>query len=185
MKKTSIIIGAVILLVGGWLLSSTAGQQQQAYSDSTAHTQTVPSAKADKAPDFALRDYKGATVKLADFAGKPLVINAWATWCPFCRQELPDFATAQKEFGTNVVLIAIDRAESLEVAKGYTDKQGTTGTLVFLLDPSDSFYTSIGGFSMPETIFVDRNGTITEHKRGPMNLHDIRQKIEKLISLQP
>jgi len=151
-------------------------------SSSGTNNRSRSLARADKAPDFALQDYSGKTVKLADFAGKPLVINSWASWCPFCRQELPDFVSAQKEFGDKVVIIAINRAESLGVAKGYTDQQGTSNNLVFLLDPSDSFYKSVGGFSMPETIFVDRDGNIAEHKRGPMEIKEIREKIQKLLS---
>lgn len=153
----------------GWLAISRTGQS--------------PNTSLTKAPDFHLQDYNGKTINLSDFAGKSMVINSWAAWCPFCVKELTDFAVAQKEFGDKVVIIAIDRAESLAVAKGFTDEQGTTGKLILLLDPSDSFYQSIGGFSMPETIFVDKNGNIVEHKRGPMDVNEIRQKIQKLLSL--
>lgn len=143
----------------------------------------IPNKGAEKAPDFRLQDYNGKTVSLSDFAGKNLVINSWAVWCPFCKKELPDFVAAQKEFGKEVVIIAIDRAESLAVAKGYTDEQGTTDGLIFLLDPSDSFYQSIGGFSMPETIFVDKSGNIVDHKRGPMDLDEIRLRIKSSFNL--
>jgi len=168
MKTPFIIISAVVLVIVGWLLIS--------------NTQTESLTRADKAPDFSLQDYSGKTVSLADFTGKPVVINSWAAWCPFCRKELVDFAAAQKEFGNDVVIIAIDRAEPRETAKKYTDELGVTSDLIFLLDPSDSFYQSIGGFSMPETIFVDRNGNIAERKRGPMEINEIRQKIQKLLS---
>jgi len=77
--------------------------------------------------------------------------------------------------------IALAIAKRLEVAKRYTDEQGITNNLVFLLDPSDSFYQSIGGFTMPETIFVDRDGSIREHKRGPMTQAEIRIKTQNLI----
>lgn len=180
MKTSLIIFGVIILVVVGWLLVSKTGQHQNMAPSNTT-TQTEPSAKLDKAPDFHLQDYNNKTVNLADFAGKPLVINSWASWCPFCKQELPDFVTAQKELGDKVVIIAIVRAESLAVAKGYTDSQGITGKLIFLLDPSDLFYQSIGGFSMPETVFVDKNGNIVDHKRGPMDIKEMREKIQQLI----
>lgn len=141
-----------------------------------------PSQEVAKAPDFSLVDYHGNTVHLADFVGKSLIINSWAAWCPFCRKELVDFATAQKEFGDKIVIVAIDRAETLAIAKKYTDELGVTNNLVFLLDPGDSFYRSIGGFSMPETIFVNKKGEIVIHKRGPMDLQEILDKIRKLIS---
>lgn len=181
MKKVLVTIGIIIIAALGWLVISRTGQNQNTSPAVTAVPEKTSTA-SEKAPDFHLQDYNGKTVSLADFAGKPLVINSWASWCPFCRQELPDFVAAQKEFGDKVAIIAIDRAESLGVAKGYTDQQGTTNNLIFLLDPSDLFYQAIGGFSMPETIFVDKNGNIIDHKRGPMDINEIRQKIQKLIS---
>lgn len=135
----------------------------------------------NKVPDFALQDYNGKTNKLADFAGKPLVINSWAAWCPFCRQELPDFVQVQKEFGDQVIIIAVDRTESLDTQKKYTDDLEVTNKLIFLQDPDDSFYRAIGGFSMPETIFVDRDGNIRDHKRGPMDANEIRERIKKIL----
>ena len=171
-KVLAIIVGILIVGGVGWLAISS----RNASKESTRQTQF------EKAPDFALQDYDGKTVRFADFAGKPLVINSWTAWCPFCRKELVDFAAAQKEFGDDVAIVAIDRAESRETAKKYTDELGVTN-LIFLLDPLDSFYQSISGFSMPETIFVDRDGNITERKRGPMEIKEIREKIQKLLSL--
>lgn len=129
---------------------------------------------------IALTDYEGATVSLGDFEGKPLVVNTWAAWCPFCKQELPDFATLQKEF-PKIVVIAIDRQEPLEVAKGYTDGLGISHDMVFLLDPRDEFYKNIGGFSMPETIFVNAAGDIAFHKRGPMTLEEMREAVKQYL----
>lgn len=171
-KVLAIIIGVLIVAGVSWL----------AISSRDASKESTHQAQSEKAPDFALQDYNGKIVKLADFAGKPLIVNSWAAWCPFCRKELVDFAAAQKEFGDDVVIVAIDRVESQETAKKYTDELGVTNGLIFLLDPSDSFYQSIGGFSMPETIFVDRDGNIAERKRGPMDINEMRQKIQKLLS---
>jgi len=172
-KVLAIVIGILIVVGFGWLAISSRNTPEE----STRQTQS------EKATDFALQDYDGKTMRFTDFAGRPLVINSWAAWCPFCRKELGDFAATQKEFGDDMVIIAIDRAESRETAKKYTDELGVTNGLIFLLDPSDSFYQSIGGFSMPETIFVDKNGNIVERKRGPMKINEIRQKIQKLLLL--
>ncbi len=183
MKTSLIIISVVVLIVVGWLLISKTGQHQNMNTgnNTTTQTQTDSSPKSDKAPDFHLQDYNDKTVSLTDFTGKPVVINSWAAWCPFCQKELVDFAAAQKEFEDQVVIVAIDRAESREVAKKYSDELGVTGDLIFLLDPSDSFYQSIGGFSMPETIFVAKNGAIMDHKRGPMEIDEIRDRIRKIM----
>ncbi|MCH7882850.1 TlpA family protein disulfide reductase [Patescibacteria group bacterium] len=173
MKKIIILVGVLIVLgVGAATFLRNSGSPAM---------QPGEEASLDKAPDFSLKDYQGNTVSLADFAGVPLVINSWAAWCPFCIDELPDFAAVQKELGDKVVIIAIDRAESLATSKRYTDDLEVTNDLVFLLDPGDSFYRSIGGFSMPETIFVDREGNIRDHKRGPMDVEEIRERIQKIL----
>lgn len=192
MKKFFIVIGVVI--VGGivWFTISRTGQNPGFLPTSTNTTIEQPSSPVqslsdqqagNKAPNFHLQDYSGKTISLADVAGKPLIINSWAAWCPFCRKELVDFAAVQKEFGDQVVIIAIDRAETRETAKKYTDELGVTGDIIFLLDPSDNFYQSIGGFSMPETIFVNSNGDIVFHKRGPMDIQEIRARTKQLIEL--
>lgn len=174
MKKFLIIIIGILIIGGvGWLIISNSNSLEESENQ----------AQFERAPDFSLQDYNGKTVTFADFAGKPIVINSWAAWCSFCKRELPDFAVVQKEFKDKVVIIAIDRAETRETAKRYSDELGVTDNLVFLLDPKDSFYQSIGGFSMPETIFVDKNGNIVEHKRGIMDIQEIRQKIQRLIYL--
>ena len=77
-KVLAIIVGILIVGGVGWLAISS----RNASEESTRQTQF------EKAPDFALQDYDGKTVRFTDFAGKPLVINSWAAWCPFCRKEL-------------------------------------------------------------------------------------------------
>lgn len=131
--------------------------------------------------DIELKDYDGNTVTLDDFKRRPLVVNSWAVWCPFCVKELADFAELQKEFGDRIVVIAIDRQEPLEKVKGFTDGLGITNDVLFLLDRPDTFYKSIGGFSMPETLFINVDGEIVVHKRGPMDLEEMRTHVEKII----
>ncbi|MEK7636083.1 MAG: TlpA disulfide reductase family protein [Patescibacteria group bacterium] len=176
-KTASFIIIVTAVLVSVFFVL----RREYLSSTGDATTPTKQEAQSEKAPNFSLQDYNGKTVNLADFIGKPIVLNSWAGWCPFCRKELPDFVTAQKEFGDKVVIVAINRQESLATAKGYTDTQGTSNDLIFLLDPDDSFYKSIGGFSMPETLFIDKNGAIIIHKRGPMDINEIRQKIKEIL----
>jgi thiol-disulfide isomerase/thioredoxin len=135
------------------------------------------------APDFSFKDYNGNTVSLSDFKGKPIALNTWAAWCPFCVKELPAFASVQRELGDAIIIIAIDRAESLKTAKSYTDDLGVTNDLIFLLDPGDSFYTDIGGFSMPETLLVDGDGIIREHKRGTMDADELKWRLNDSLGV--
>lgn len=135
----------------------------------------------DRVANIALNDYTSNTVTLEKYRGRPLIINVWAVWCPFCRQELPDFVTLQAELGDEVVVVAIDRAETLEEVKGFTDELGISDALVFLIDRDDRFYKISGGFTMPETLFLAGDGTIAVHKRGFMTLDEMREHADKII----
>ena len=133
------------------------------------------------APRFSLEDYNGNIISLSDSDGKIRIINAWATWCPFCVNELPDFAVLQEQF-PDIEVIAINRREASNDAKAFTDDLDLSDAFTFLLDPSDSFYQSIGGFAMPETLFVDEEGFIRVHKRGFMTLEEMVMHVESIIN---
>ena len=180
-KIISILLSILGITIAGWLVISRTGTESIPIESELS--KKGQEAKFDKAPDFSLKNYTGGTVSLSDFRGKPTILNSWAVWCPFCVKELEEFAKLQREFGDNIAIIAIDRSESLKKQKRFTDDLGITDELIFLLDPKDSFYRSIGGFSMPETLFVDKEGNILLHKRGPMRLDEMKQKVKELFNI--
>lgn len=153
-----VIVVVIILLVGGYFVFTTE------------------STNGGVAPSFSLENYEGNIVSSSDFEGKIQVINVWASWCPFCVKELEDFAQLQEEF-QDIVVIGINRGEKIDTAKGYTDELGITGRMILLLDEKSSYYGSIGGFSMPETLFVKGDGTIFLHKRGPLTFDEMKEII--------
>tara|TARA_B100000745_G_C20120255_1_gene383569 strand:+ start:671 stop:1219 length:549 start_codon:yes stop_codon:yes gene_type:complete len=180
-KKFIIITVAITLILGGGIFFYINDSNSQENTQSVGVENITQAEKFDQVPEFVLEDWNGNEVTLADFQGKPLILNSWAVWCPFCLDELPDFAQLQEELGDSVVIIAIDRAEPANKQKKFTDELGVTGRLLFLNDPKDSFYQSIGGFSMPETLFVDTQGNIRIHKRGPMDIGEMRKKVQSIL----
>lgn len=160
----------IVLTAGGVFLfrGGNAGEESASKTPSPAGKTDL-----DRFSAIALTDYDGNAVSLGGYRSKPLVVNAWAVWCPFCRAELADFAALQEEF-PDIAVIAIDRAEGANVARSFTDELGITDMMTFLLDPKDDFYRQLGGFSMPETIFISKEGRIVFHKRGPMTLPEMR-----------
>lgn len=189
MNKTLIsTIIIIIVIVLGFVLfnrddNSTEDQTSKVSADTARGVEeTATREQFDKVPQFTLSDYDGNQVSVNDFPGKILVINSWAAWCPFCVDELPAFRDLQELFANDIVVIAIDRQESLSTAQNYTDSAGISDAYIFLLDPDDSFYRSIGGFSMPETLFVDTEGNIRVHKRGPMKLKEMVDKVNSILN---
>ena|GEM_PF-1737784 len=130
-------------------------------------------------------DGKGVCHSLSEFTASVVVINTWASWCPFCVEEMPDLATIADEY-PHVSVISINRGESSQDAKDFLKTLKLSKSLHLLFDPEDSFYRYIKGFGMPETIFVDESGTTLFHKRGIMSLDEMRETIELLSNrVQP
>lgn len=123
-------------------------------------------------------DLKGNPVTLDQYGGKIRIVNSWASWSPFSAQELKDFETVARENqNKNIVFIAINRKEPKEQAELFLQSLQPFTKVQFVIDVDDTYYTSVGGFSMPETVVYDTKGNIIEHKRGNMTLDEIRALI--------
>lgn len=174
MKRKNICI-TLAVLVGVIIVIFFLRRRDRPDNSALLPTRTVP--------DIALQYPQGGEVRLSDFRGKFLLVNTWASWCPFCLKELPDFISLKKEYGDDFMILAVNRGEKSEIVKKYTEDLKLGNTLTVLLDPNDALYKEIGGFSMPETIFVDTEGMIREHKRGPMTLEEMRRRIKDVFGI--
>jgi len=124
----------------------------------------------------------GEKVAFKEYEGKVRVVNVWASWSPFSAQELPlleEVAGAYKDKG--VVVIAVNRNEPKELAQRYLETLGTFSDLVVVIDPEDRFYEDVEGFAMPETVFYDARGNISNHKRGNMTKEEMIRLIEEAL----
>lgn len=133
---------------------------------------------------LVLKDYAGTEVKLSDYRRKALIAYAWASWCPYCGAEIENLAVLKQKYGAEIEILAINRAEPLQTAKPYTDALRETSGIIFLLDPADAFFKQIGGYAMPETVFIDEKGGVTFHQRGPIDIAAVEANIQRLLGQQ-
>lgn len=133
------------------------------------------------APDFRLLDLEGHPFRLSDVGG-PAVVNFWASWCPFCIDEMPDFQRIQEMVGDQVTIIGINRADSLLTARRFADETGARYTL--LLDPEDDLGGGGGPYrviGMPTTFYVAADGRITEVAIGFQTIESISEAVGRLL----
>jgi len=129
---------------------------------------------ADRAPQFELAALAGGTLHLADFRGRVVFVNFWATWCGPCRRELPTFAAFLREQDANgATIIAIDNGESAEQVQAFLDEIGAEGIPV-ALDPDMNTRRVYGVFNLPTTFVIAPDGTVATIKFGEMTADDLR-----------
>jgi len=176
-KITLIVIIAVLILVG-WYAYSVLQKNQEALSKNSAAAQSL----ATKEGQSAYTDIDGNPVALDDYLGKILVVNSWASWCPFCSTELVNLSRVGQEYADkNVQVLAINRAEPGTTAAAFLQSLSINDNVLLVLDADDRFYTSIEGFTMPETLFYDETGSVVFHKRGTMSYEELKAQIESMI----
>ena len=112
------------------------------------------------APDFALKDANGATVKLSDYKGKVLILDFWATWCGPCKIEIPwfiEFEQTYKDKGFSVVGVSMDE-DGWNVVKPYIQERKVNYRILLGTEQVGQLYGGVD--SLPTTFLIDRAGKI-------------------------
>lgn len=134
------------------------------------------------APDFTMTDADGATLTLADFKGKPVLLNFWASWCGPCASEMPDIQSAWEEHGNDVEFVIVNmtdmNGETEQSAKAFLAENNYTFPCYF--DANNSAATAFGVSSIPQTYLINAEGNIIGAYMGAMDASVIAQGIDML-----
>src|SRR5579864_5904476 len=136
----------------------------------------------DAAPNLELRDLQGAQHTLADYHGKPVVLNFWATWCVPCATEMPLLSEMQNRYKDKVVFLAVsvdDEDVKPEIA-GFIKKHKGDALTVMTGATLDSLHDFGLAPAMPGTVFIDAEGNIVGRVSGALKRPDLEQRLRKL-----
>lgn len=166
----------VVVLVFGTLLYNSL--QSNAAPDAPQSQELVA------APDFTVTDNNGNEVKLSDFIGKPVVLNFWASWCGYCKDEMPYFENQFKEMGDDVAFLMVNstdgRQETEKMARDYITSGGYTFPVYYDLELSASTAYNVTG--LPITYFINKDGNIVTATQGRISEEKLISSIEKIKS---
>lgn len=119
----------------------------------------APAEEAPALPDTTFTDPDGKEYSFADYEGKVILVNFWATWCAPCREEMPSLDALQSEFGGDdfeVVTIATGRNPPEKIDK-FFEETGVEN-LPVLLDPKQKLARDMGVVGLPVSVIIDREG---------------------------
>ena len=118
-----------------------------------------------EAKDFTLKDLEGYDVSLSSFRGKVVLLNFWATWCPYCRKERVELNNLHKEYyGKNLVIISVAGDRSLEKVQQFI--KGNPVDFIILSDSDGEVSESYGVRALPTNFLIDRKGRIIKKFSG-------------------
>jgi peroxiredoxin len=138
-----------------------------------------PPVVGEPAPNFALLDTEGRRVELAALHGKAVVVNFWATWCGPCREEFPELQKVAEGMSDDVVVLALDQAESASKVRQFRDEFGATFTI--LMDSRTAVNDAYRLRGVPDTVFIDRDGVVRDVVLGPLSAGTFRYKIAQTL----
>ena len=182
MKKNVlwIVLAAALVAVitAAAVLYNIFGKEYAGANLGQAQEESGSSQAAVAAPDFTAMDGEGNEVRLSDYQGKPVVLNFWATWCGYCKEEMPDFQTAYEKY-PDVQFLMVNATdgvqETLDKAKSYVHDQGFTFPVVY--DTELDAVNTYGINAFPCTFFIDGDGNLVARGSGMLTMETLEQGI--------
>lgn len=160
----------VVVLPIGWLLFTGFSLDPRAVASPLI---------GQPAPSWTYTTLDGEQLTSADLAGRPYVVNFWASWCAPCVDEHPVLATAWDEHADELAIIGVLYSDSAANAQSFLDRYGRTGYPT-LLDESGALAIDFGVVGPPETFFVDADGIVRDKQTGPLTTETMDSRLASI-----
>ena len=168
----------VLAIASVWYYRGVVGASDR----DSVHAATVKAAKDRRdAPDFALKDANGKTVRLSEYRGKVVLLDFFATWCGPCKIEIPWFIEMErknKDQGFAVLGVSMDE-EGWEIVKPFLAQLGVNYRVVIGNDSTGQLYGGVE--ALPTTFLIDKQGQIAKTHQGLASKRDFEDGVQQLL----
>ena len=155
-----------------------AGPEEEA----AAEEQQAEESAAAAVPDFTIYTDEGDAVQLSDFAGRPVIVNFWASWCGPCQNEMPDFEQAYADYGDEIEFVMLNATygrETMDSARSFLEESGYTFPVYYDTDADAA--AAIGVTAFPTTLFIAPDGTLTAYAISMLDAETLQRGIDMLL----
>jgi len=133
----------------------------------------------ETAVDFELETLDGEIIRLSDLRGEKVLLNFWATWCPPCREEMPEMQEFHDDYEDDIQVVAVNYSETDDKVIEYLDEFGYT--FPSPMDRSGAVGDEYEVLSLPTTYFIGTDGKVQEPRHvGPMDYEFMEDMMHKL-----
>lgn len=192
-KKTIFGLAFLALLtafmIGNTMMDSNAESDEPNIYDVTGDTsvsggmiapvESIGIQPGEAAPDFELETLDGETIRLSELKGEKVILNFWASWCPPCREEMPEMQRFYDDYKDDIQVIAVNFNEQDDKVIEYLDEFGYT--FPSPLDRGGAVGNTYGVLSLPTTYFIGTDGLIQQPRHiGPMTYEFMEEAMKQL-----
>ena len=183
LKFVLLFLVCIVFMLGVYFAYNALKDNEDILNELQGQQQEIQPAMYEKATDFEIFDINKKSVKLSNYIGRPIVINAWTSWCNPCRTELPDFQKAYEAYSGDVEFLMINLPDGIS--------ETYEGTLQFIEDNNYTFpvYFDLLGkatteyeiYSIPRTLFINESGEIVKDYTGMINDIILENEIQNIL----
>lgn len=186
-KKWVLALAAMVVVLAGamavYQLFSAQYTPELLKGQQSDESGSTSSARRLKAPDFSAVGLDGKPVRLSELSGKPIILNFWSSKCGPCRQEMPDFQEAYREYGDQIHFVMVNSigafGETEESGRRYLEEQAYTFPVYF--DVGQEAVMAYGIQAFPTTYFIDEEGYLVTGAKGMLTPENLKKGISLLL----
>ena len=141
-----------------------------------------PATVGSPAPDFSTQTLDGATVRLSQLHGKPVLLNFWATWCTACEVEMPEIQRASERYGSQGLTVLAVNYHQTNTAEMRTFLKRLGARFPAVYDPDGRIATAYGvAIGLPVSVFIYRSGKVAFIQVGQMSTTLLDAKVRSIL----
>lgn len=180
---TAVVLAAIIISAAVLYPKLSEKYSADAVTESTTGEIASKTESVKKTADFTVYDAERNKVHLSDYFEKPIVVNFWATWCGSCKSELPAFNKMYEKYKDDVVFLMVNLPDSpngaADEVKQFTSANGYSFPVYFDFDNNAARV--YGVYSIPETLFINADGSLNRSQIGAMSEDILENQIKQIL----